>query len=74
LKKSYRFVSTTAWKGVISVAKAKKRAKAKKAAKPKAKKVVKAKVKCAAKSKAGNPCRNYADGRSKYCKLHQRKK
>ncbi|NQT84659.1 hypothetical protein HQ563_16690 [bacterium] len=56
------------------MAKAKKRAKAKKAAKPKAKKVVKAKVKCAAKSKAGNPCRNYADGRSKYCKLHQRKK
>jgi len=51
------------WKGVISVAKAKK-----KAPKPKPK------VKCAAKSKAGNPCRNYAVGRSKYCKLHQKKK
>ncbi len=75
---------TTRWKGVISVAKAKKAAKpkAKKAAKPKAKKAVKAKpkkvakpkVKCAAKTKAGKPCPNYQVGRSKFCTLHQKKK
>ncbi len=41
-------------------------AKAKKAAKPKAK--------CAAKTKSGRACTNYAVGRSKYCKLHQKKK
>ena len=49
-------------------------AKARKAAKPKAKTAAKAKAKCAAKTKSGNKCRNYAVGRSKYCKLHQRKK
>jgi len=46
-------------------------AKAKKTAKPKAKRVAKPRVKCAAKTKSGRPCRNYAVGRSKYCKLDQ---
>ena len=56
------------------MAKAKKKAKpkAKKAAKPA--KAVKARVKCAAKTKAGKPCPNYAVGRSKFCKLHQKKR
>ena len=49
-------------------------AKAKKAVKPKAKKVAKPRVKCAGKTKSGKACRNYAVGRSKYCKMHQKKR
>jgi hypothetical protein len=57
------------WKGVISVAKAK----AKPKAKAKAKAAPKA-AKCAGKTKSGKACTNYAVGRSKFCKLHQKKR
>jgi hypothetical protein len=49
-------------KGVISVEKAKPKAAVKKAAR------------CAAKTNLGKACVNYAVGRSKYCKMHQKKK
>jgi hypothetical protein len=45
----------------------------KKAAKKIAPKAVK-KVRCAAKTKDGKRCKNYAVGKSKYCKVHQKKR
>ncbi len=44
----------------------------KKSTKKKTKKKTMKKVRCAAKTRDGKRCKNFASGRSKYCKAHQK--